>query len=83
MEGGVAVFLTLLILVGAGIGAFLLFGAGGYARHRQVEGELGHDDEAYRDDQGEPRRPEHVRVDDDSKATTDVSPPPTRAAPPE
>jgi hypothetical protein len=88
MEGGVAVFLTLLIVVGLGIGAFLLFGAGGYARHRQVEGELGHDDEGYRHargkDAGDGERPEHVRVDDDSKATMNVPPPPpTRAAPPD
>jgi hypothetical protein len=84
MEGGVAVFLTLLILVGAGIGLFLLFGAGGYARHRQVEGKLGHDDEGYRDDHGEGGRPEHVRVEDDSNATMNPPPaPPTRPAPPD
>ncbi|MDX6675830.1 MAG: hypothetical protein QOH11_3248 [Solirubrobacteraceae bacterium] len=77
MEGGVAVFLTLLILVGAGIGAFVLFGAGGYARHRQVEGKLGEDG-----DDG--KRPEHVHVEDDADATYNMPPaPPTRAQPPE
>ncbi|MEA2149103.1 MAG: hypothetical protein QOD69_933 [Solirubrobacteraceae bacterium] len=75
MEGGIAVFLTLLILVGAGIGGFLLFGAGGYARHRQVEGKLGHDDGSDREPEGP--RPEHVRVEDDSNATFDI--PPARA----
>ena len=75
MEGGAVVFLFLLIVVGAGIGAFLLFGAGGYARHKQVEGELGHDDEEFRrlkGTDGEPARPEHVSVDDDSRSTFDV-----------
>ena len=76
MEGGIAVFLTLLILVGLGIGGFLLFGAGGYARHKQMEGELG--------DDGEGGRPDHRRVEDDSNATMNVPPPPpTRAQPPE
>jgi hypothetical protein len=84
MEGGVAVFLTLLIVVGLGIGGFLLFGAGGYARHKQVKGELGHDDAEFRDDNGNPRRPEHVRVQDDSNATMNLPPaPPTRASPPD
>jgi hypothetical protein len=76
MEGGITVFLTLLILVGVGIGGFLLFGAGGYARKRQMEGELG-------EDAGGPR-PEHRRVEDDTNATMNVpAPPPTRAQPPE
>jgi hypothetical protein len=75
MEGGVTVFLTLLILVGAGIGGFLLFGAGSYARKKQMKGELG-------EDPGGPR-PEHRRVEDDAKATTNVPSPPTRAQPPE
>jgi hypothetical protein len=75
MEGGVTVFLALLILVGVGIGGFLLFGAGGYARKKQMEGELG-------DDPDDPW-PEHRRVEDDSNATMNVPPPPTRAQPPE
>jgi hypothetical protein len=76
MEGGITMFLTLLILVGLGIGGFLLFGAGGYARHKQMEGELGDDSDG--------PRPEHRRVEDDSNATMNVPPPPpTRAQPPE
>lgn len=76
MEGGITVFLTLLILVGAGIGAFLLFGSGGYLRHKQMEGDM-------RDDPDAPR-PEHRQVEDDAEATTNMPPPPpTRAAPPE
>jgi hypothetical protein len=76
MEGGVAVFLTLLILVGAGIGGFLLFGAGGYARHRQKEGKLGGDPDG--------PRPEHLHVEDDADATYDIpAPTATRAQPPD
>jgi hypothetical protein len=75
MEGGITVFLTLLILVGVGIGGFLLFGAGGYARHKQMEGKLGDDPDG--------PRPEHRRVEDDSNATMNVPPPPTRPQPPE
>jgi hypothetical protein len=74
MEGGITVFLTLLILVGVAIGGFMLFGAGGYARKKQKEGEVGDDPDG--------PRPEHRRVEDDSNATTNV-PPPTRAQPPE
>ena len=62
--------------VGVGIGGFLLFGAGGYARKRQMEGELGEDPSG--------PRPEHRRVEDDTNATMNVPPPPpTRAQPPE
>ena len=75
MEGGITVFLTLLILVGVGIGGFLLFGAGGYARKKQMDGEPGEDPEG--------PRPEHRRVEDDSNATMNVPPPPTRPQPPE
>ena len=75
MEGGITVFLTLLILIGLGIGGFLLFGAGGFARKKQMEGELGDDPAG--------ARPEHVRAEDDSDATMNVPPPPTRAQPPE
>ena len=75
MEGGITVFLTLLILVGLGIGGFLLFGAGGYARKKQREGELGDDPDG--------RRPEHRRVEDDTNATMNVPPTPTRGQPPE
>jgi hypothetical protein len=71
MEGGIAVLLTLMILVGAGIGGFLLFGAGGYARHRQVEGKLGHDDGS---DGPDGRRPQHHHVEDDAEATYDIPP---------
>jgi hypothetical protein len=74
MEGGVTVFLTLLILAGAGIGGFLLFGAGGYLRKQQMDPDSG---------SGE-GRPEHLHVEDDAEATTNMPPPPpTRAAPPE
>ncbi|MEA2154374.1 MAG: hypothetical protein QOE11_514 [Solirubrobacteraceae bacterium] len=76
MEGGVAAFLTLLIVVGLGVGGFLLFGAGGYLRHRQREGDLGDDPEG--------PRPVHKRVEDDANATYDVPPAgPARAQSPE
>jgi hypothetical protein len=77
MQGGVVVFLFFIIIVVGAIATIFLTGAGGYARHRQVEGELGHDDEEFRrlnGDGGEPRRPEHVRVEDDSRSTFDVPP---------
>jgi hypothetical protein len=81
MEGGITVFLTLLILVGVGIGGFLLFGAGGYARKKQMEGELPDDPDDPDDPDGP--RPEHRRVEDDGNATMNVPPPPTRPQPPE
>ena len=65
MEGGVAIFLFLLIVGGAGFGGFLLFGAGGVLRRKQMKGEL--DDDG--DDGG---RPTHVHVSDDSDATFDI-----------
>ena len=86
MQGGAVVFLFVLIIVGLGVGGFLLFGAGGYARHKQVEGELGHDDDEFRRERGmaDGGRPEHLRVSDDANATTNIPPPPpTRAAPPD
>jgi hypothetical protein len=75
MQGGVVVFLFVVLLIGGAIATIFLTGAGGYARHKQIEGELGHDDEEFRrlkGTDGEPARPEHVRVEDDSKSTYDV-----------
>jgi len=66
VEGGVAIFLFLLILIGAGIGGPLLLGTGGYLRRKQMKGELG-------DDNGDGGRPTHLRVSDDAEATFDVS----------
>ena len=75
MEGGITILLTVLILVGLGVGGFLLFGAGGYARRKQMEGDLGGDAEG--------GRPTHRRVEDEANATMNVPSPPTRAQPPE
>jgi hypothetical protein len=58
MEGGVVVFLALVVAVGLSLAAIFLSGAGGYARHKQVKGELG--------DDGAERRPEHLRVEDET-----------------
>jgi hypothetical protein len=66
MEGGVAIFLFLLILIGAGIGGPLLLGTGGYLRRKQMKGELG-------DASGDGGRPTHLRVSDDADATFVVS----------
>jgi hypothetical protein len=75
MEGGVTVFLLLLILVGGGIGGFLLFGAGGYMRKKQLDPER-------KADGGD--RPEHLHVEDDAEAVMNMPPPgPTRANPSE
>ena len=65
VEGGVSIFLFLLILAGAGIGGFLLFGTGGYLRRKQMRGELG-------DDDGDGRRPTHLRVEDDGDAPFEI-----------
>jgi hypothetical protein len=71
VEGGISIFLFLLIVVGAGIGGVLLFGSGGYLRKKQLDGELGGDG-------SDAERPTHMRVEDDSNATQDVpSPTPT------
>lgn len=59
MEGGVTVILMLLIVFGGIAGAVALFGAGGYVQRRKEKGELDSED-------GEPRRPEHMVVEDDS-----------------
>lgn len=61
MEGGVSIFLFLLILGGAGIGGFLLFGTGGYLRKKEIKDDLGDGDHG--------ERPGHLRVEDDSEAT--------------
>jgi hypothetical protein len=58
MEGGVTVILTLFILVGGIAGAVALFGAGGYVQRRREKGELG--------EGGEPPRPEHTVVENES-----------------
>ncbi len=76
MEGGASVFLLLLILVGGGIGGFMLFGSGGYLRKKQMDGDLGDDDDG--------DRPKHLRVEDDAAAVTNMPPQgPTRANPSE
>ncbi len=68
-------FLLLLILVGGGIGGFMLFGSGGYLRKKQMDGDLGADD-------GD--RPTHLRVEDDADAVMNMPPPgSTRANPSE
>jgi hypothetical protein len=72
VEGGISIFLFLLILGGAGVGAVLLFGSGGYLRKKQLDGELGDDGG------GSGARPTHMRVEDESDATQEVpSPTPT------
>jgi hypothetical protein len=59
MEGGITVILTLVIVFGAIVGGVALFGAGGWVRRREIEGEL--------DDDGESGpRPRHTAVADDS-----------------
>ncbi|HWC28106.1 MAG TPA: hypothetical protein VG474_16065 [Solirubrobacteraceae bacterium] len=59
MEGGITVILTLIILFAAIAGGVALFGAGGFVRKREMEGEL---------DDDEPRgRPTHNAVEDDSR----------------
>jgi hypothetical protein len=57
MEGGVTVILTLMILFGVIVGGVALFGAGGWVRRREIEGDL--------DDDEEPPRPRHTVVDND------------------
>ena len=57
MEGGVTIILTLLMLFGLIVGGVALFGAGGWVRKRQMEGE-GEDDGS--------SRPRHTVVEDDS-----------------
>ncbi len=67
--------LLLLILIGGGIGGFMLFGSGGYLRKKQMDGDLG---------DGGGDRPTHKRVEDDADAVMNMPPPgPTRANPSE
>ncbi len=71
MEGGVAILMFLLVLGGLGVGGFLLFGAGGYARRRQKQVEGGERADIVGDSAD--GRPTHLRVGDESDATFDVS----------
>jgi hypothetical protein len=58
MEGGITVFLTLLILVAVGVAGFGMFGTGGRLRKQQLEGELDGEEKA--------ARPEHTILEDDA-----------------
>ena len=75
MEGGVTVILTLLIVFGGLAGAVALFGAGGYVQRRKEKGELGGG--------GEPERPRHTVVENDSNDVLVSERTTTRTQPPE
>jgi hypothetical protein len=59
VEGGITVILTLMIVFGAIVAAVALFGAGGYVQRRRLK--------AVAEDDGSPGRPEHTRVENETR----------------
>ena len=74
MEGGIGIVLTLLIVFGVAVGGVALFGAGGWVRKRELQGE---------DDEEQPSRPQHTVVEDDGADVQLPRRPPSRTKPPE
>jgi hypothetical protein len=63
MEGGVAIFLAVLIVIGAGVIGLWLLATGGWLRKRQLDGELDSDDAQ--------SRPTHTVVADEAAVIQD------------
>jgi hypothetical protein len=72
VEGGVTMFLTLIILFGAVAGGIALFGAGGWVRKRKI-------DESDADD----APPVHTVVENETRDVEFPRNPTTRPEPPE
>jgi hypothetical protein len=63
IEGGVVIFLALLIVVGGGVIGLWLLATGGWLRKRQLDGQL--------DDHGSQSRPTHTTLADDAPVIQD------------